>query len=530
MVGFLIQNTLMHLSIRNLKRRLKRNPKQEQYLKELLQKKLCSLGVDGEFLTLGQSFDGAVCLGSSGSGKSSSFSAQIMDGLLNDKDEGGIFLTVKSDESAHIIPRILKHNRGKDMVHFFDGSDLQFNFIEAARAQSGKLDVNLLSSTLLEAYRQMRNFKSLSGNTDSSDPFWDDMREILITTLITTLILAGEEISIRNINRLLSDSFSPEDVQLYHNLLKEMPNEKLPKKQKELVWQKFSDWLKQNYLLYCLELAKDKAESFDQEEKDALDETLQYWMRDWPDFAHETRSSIKGSMMALLKPFTTPGILKRHFSGGLSPELDFRKTYTEGKIIVFDFPSGSYDAQGAIATSILKYAFQQTIKRRKIVEEERPKPCFLFCDEIQAVLSPKADEQFQGIARSNMVTTVYISQSIHSIESAMGMNNALTRAKSLINNLGLKVFCANSDTTNSYASQLIGKSLQEVASTRMDGNKEVTHNYNQQLLPQVSEDHFTRLRTGGHENGYLVDCIIFKTGAQWKSGKNYLESTFKQSF
>ena len=129
-----------------------------------------------------------------------------------------------------------------------------------------------------------------------------------------------------------------------------------------------------------------------------------------------------------------------------------------------------------------------------------------------------------------MVGCIYVTQSINSVIASFGRNSPQIKAKSLLNNLGLKIFCANSDETTRYASDLIGKSLQQVTSTRVDKNKEVAHSYNQQLMDQIPAEAFSRLSTGGKANNYKVDCVMFKAGKQWKSGKNYLEASMDQLF
>lgn len=141
--------------------------------------------------------------------------------------------------------------------------------------------------------------------------------------------------------------------------------------------------------------------------------------------------------------------------------------------------------------------------------------------------------------------TAYIGQNVAGFEAALGGGDkGKAEAASLFGNLVCKVFCANGDPgTNEWASSLVGRTRQFMAS----GNKshanddwiadamglgsgaQTSGGFSEHFESEVQPSVFTGLRTGGPENQYLVDTIVFKSGKQFKStGRTWLPVTFKQ--
>ena len=189
---------------------------------------------------------------------------------------------------------------------------------------------------------------------------------------------------------------------------------------------------------------------------------------------------------------------------------------------------------GVMAQSIFKLIFQQAIERRDVVKY--PTPVFLWADEAQYFLNPY-DQIFLTTARSSRTSTVYLSQNISNYLVAMGGNSG-TKAKvdSLMGNLSTKIFHANSDAeSNEYASRLIGNaisSLNNKGSSRSSFNLtfSTSEGTTEQNLPQIQPREFTILKSGGSQNNYSVESIVFVTGKLWSTQTNFSKAVFKQSF
>jgi hypothetical protein len=114
--------------------------------------------------------------------------------------------------------------------------------------------------------------------------------------------------------------------------------------------------------------------------------------------------------------------------------------------------------------------------------------------------------------------------------------DAKPRVDSLMGNLSTKIFHANSDSeTNEYASRLIGKALaslhgQSNAHSYLNASFQKTESLSEQFLPQIQPREFTMLTTGGTNNDFEVQAIVFVTGKTWSNNTNYTKTIFKQSF
>ena len=233
---------------------------------------------------------------------------------------------LKSDSSVDTIKRIRKHNREKDLIHFCDGSELQFNSIEAVKTEN-PLDVAPLVEMLMEVDQQMKKFKS--GHAESNDPFWPAMSELILTNLTLLLVLADEKLTMKSISKLLSNSLSPEQVSRYGLLLSDLEDEELPQSQRNEVWLEFEKLVQSNYMVYCLERAKDRMDSEDRDFLESLQEVQQYWLKDYADLAQETRSSVSWC------PFPFGTFQTRDFKAALCWrdvfELNLDRTFKEGR-------------------------------------------------------------------------------------------------------------------------------------------------------------------------------------------------------
>ena len=136
---------------------------------------------------------------------------------------------------------------------------------------------------------------------------------------------------------------------------------------------------------------------------------------------------------------------------------------------------------------------------------------------------------------------VVLTQSIHSFYGSMPGPVGKHQADALLTNFaGAKIFHAlGDDQTASYASSLIGRSLQTFVGTSMQppedpweavmGRTKVTLSTSEQYEQTVQNAVFMNgLRTGGKDNGFVCDAIVIRSGEPFASGGNAIFVEFSQ--
>ena len=156
--------------------------------------------------------------------------------------------------------------------------------------------------------------------------------------------------------------------------------------------------------------------------------------------------------------------------------------------------------------------------------EENSEITFLWCDESQYFINPNYDTMFQTTARSSLVCTVYLTQSLNNYIYTMGSRSPMARAKGLMANMATKIFHANSDfETNDWASKMIG---QEIDTRDSQGRGDIA--VSDQLVNKVPSHKFSELRFGRRENKEIVEAVIHTTGKWQEAESSYLRVEFEQ--
>lgn len=483
-------------------------------IEKILSEEVLQIGQD--VLNVGHLVGGCCILGSTSSGKTSGPAKALLKSIFR-KGYGGFFPVVKQGESERIQKIAIEAGREKDLVIFNENSGLNFSFLEyeLLRTDRGAGENNNLVNLLLTITELAKNYEASSA--EESEIFWKNAVLRLIRRMVSLIRLAKEPLSIRSMREILVNSFNEDDVRQYSEIWALLKDPNTSDEKKEDAWKDYQSWISQNYFLDCF----DKANSADlsAEEMQEMELIGSYWLKELPSLSEKSSSIIREYFLGMAEPFLS-GILLNYFSKGVSPELMLEKTYTEGRIIIADFPVKTYQLSGVLACGLMRHLFQTTIERRNVEKEPNPKPVLLYVDEYQALISPQHDAAFQSTCRESMCMTTYISQSINSIIFAMGKHSPQEKAKSLLNNLTLKIFCANADETNDWAAAMIGKHMAETTSISIGGDKNSSRTVNQMLHYKIPPEVITALKTGRGENNYKVEAILFKPGKKWKSNNN----------
>lgn len=471
--------------------------------------------------TVDDAMKGISIMGGTGSGKTTASGKALALKFLKE-GWGGIVLCAKTDEADNWEEYCKEAGRELDLIRFTKGSPIVFNAIdyEMKRAGKGAGETQNITNIFMNIFR-MGNRIAQEGDT-KEERFWDTALKRCLNRIIDLIKIAGEDLSYRNMVKILSTS-NDVDVADIGKAVVESEKGGLDQYKEE-----------KDFCLYCLVKAYFNVKDLEagDEKSNAYDMAVDYFTHSFKSMGKRTRSVVIESFMGLAEPFLS-GLLREHFSGvtNITPEL----TYTEQRIILLDFPIKEFLDAGIIAQSVFKLMFQQSIERRDV--RLYPTPVFLWADEAQYFINPY-DQIFLTTARSSRTSTVYLSQNISNYMAVMGSgSDAKARVDSLMGNLSTKVFHANSDAeTNEYASRLIGMEIINLAGASV--NRDVylgvatakSEQISSQYLPQVQPKAFTTLRSGGPLNNYKVDSIITVSGRKWASGRNFIPTTFTQSF
>lgn len=452
--------------------------------------------------TIRDAVRGTQIFGGIGSGKSSGSGKTIAKAFLKN-GFGGLVLCAKPDEKDQWIQYAEQTNRLNDLMIFSEGSEFEFNPLqyEMEREGKGAGEVFNLANLFMELYKMGNRFSG-GGSTGESERYWENALRRCINRMIQILGLAGEDISILNMRRLLSSAPLEHEVQEI--------KEKTPDELKE--------WGEENFCLGCIIRGGEQAESEEQEEEHDL--IVDYFLREFATLPEKTRPTIVESFLGLAEPFTS-GILKKHFSKEINI---YPEDSHEGKIIILDFPVKEYLASGVYAQGIFKLLWQQATERRVVSEDSIP--VFLWVDEAQLFLS-SYDQIFQTTARSSVAATVFISQNLSNYYVSIGGQKPESKADSLLGNLSTKIFHANNDTvTNEWAAKTIGKAFRHVESVSLGPTDSL--GIAQQFHWQVEPREFTVLKSGGQSNDFKVQGVITIAGREWSNGRNFIKKSFNQ--
>jgi type IV secretory pathway TraG/TraD family ATPase VirD4 len=455
------------------------NPKQNSSNALDLNRQILSLGKE-RALNLRDLFTGISVLGATGSGKSSGPGRTLALTFLK-YGFGGLVLCAKSDE-AETWRRYCKiADRLDDLIVFNPRYDVSFNWLDyefrsGARGQGFVDNCVSLLMTVLEA----RDKKKRGGGENA---YWDDVAK-------QTLSSVGD---------LLSAATGSLTIQSIYDVLISAPQSKVQAADEA--------WQDSSFCNKMVNLAVENNDKLSNGQRNDAIMAFKYLLGEWANHSDRTRSVVLSTITSMLWPFLRGPLAPLFSATTVTPDDTF-----QGKIIVIDLSVKEYQEAGIFAQLIWKTLFQRAVERRKVTNKSRP--VFLFCDEAQYFATPN-DLAFQATARSSMCATVYMSQSYSSYLSMMGENRAATDA--LLANLAIKVFCQNNDSvTNIWAADQIGYDWFSKLSTNINtGDSDGVSTGTTTERRYIYEPRqFQKLRNGSAENSYMVDAILFRSGAQ----------------
>jgi hypothetical protein len=474
----------------------------------ILDRKILSLS-EVDHVTTRSAVEGILITGAPGSGKSSCSGKQIAYGLLRVPGMGGLILTAKAEETQNWIGYVKACGREKDLIVFNAESGHVFDPLHYEWTRPGRGAGDLES--VIDFFSTLISIGKKEGG-HAHDPFWERGNEQIMRNVIKLLDLAGERISIANIDRVI----------------KSLPTR--PAEFEEEGWQKES---------YCAQLIasiKARKDTLTQDQWSDLDFATQYIFNKWPAFDERPRSSLEMTWSGMADKFLF-NPFNRLFCGGkctFSPE----DTTHRGKIVICDFPLLEYGHEtGRLINVILKLIFQRAWLRRKLSDSANP--LFLWQDEFQYFVT-RRDNFFQQTCRGSRVAVVCLTQNILNLSEELGEDQPGSKTKSFLGNLGLKIFHQQNDTeTCNYAADQIGKRYRYLESFNA-GSGDNQHSHasvggSQQLVHIVEPIEFTGLIKPDAANPY-AQAVVYQSGKTFNATKteqnpkgcNYLSVLFSR--
>jgi hypothetical protein len=463
---------------------------------------------------LKDAFEGVQVFGGTGSGKSSG-SGQALARAFLEAEMGGLVLTAKTDEVLAWKRYAQAIGREHDLVVVEPGGPHKFNFLryELQRQGSGgghtENLVNLFCSVLEAAERKQ-------GQGGGNDAYWQRTLKQLLRNAIDLATIALDDVDLPSLYQIITSA--PRSVAEAES----------------------AEWQRCSACFALLEVAKDRVT--DPSRKSDLELTRDFWIREFPALAPETRSVIVSTFTSMADCFMR-GLLRDLFCA----DLTFRPEDTfEGKVIVLNLPVKEFNELGQFSQVLFKYIWQRAVERRvpagldRSQAEQTIRPVFLWADESQFFVN-SYDALFQSTARSSRACTVYLTQNLPSYISAFSGANARSDAEGFLGNLQTKIWHANGDpVTNNWAADSVGKTRQAqfyagLSDSNTGAGAVTNQNAGGSMVVEyvIQPQEFTMLRTGGPECEFTVDSIIFQGGRRWvatRRGKPEVENHMRQAF
>jgi type IV secretory system conjugative DNA transfer VirD4/TraG family protein len=475
---------------------------------DVLDRQVISLS-DSDHLCLRDLVEGTLITGAPGSGKTTTSGKQLAYGLLRVPQSGALIMSAKSEVAQDWIGYAKDCGRTKDVTvfnaesgHVFD--PLHYEWTRPGRGAGDMESIIDFFSTLVSIGKKEVGH--------GHDPFWERGNEQLMRNVIKLLELAGERVSIANIDRVI----------------KSMPT-RVGEHEEE-------QWQKSSYCAQLIAAIRARQDTLTQDQWSDLDFATQYVFNKWPAFDERPRSSLEMTWSGMADKFLFNPFNRLFCSGKCSftPEM----TTHEGKIIICDFPMLEYGHEtGRLINIILKLIFQRAWLRRKL--SESPNPVFLWQDEFQYFVT-RRDNFFQQTCRGSRVAVVCLTQNILNLSEELGESQPGSKTKSFCGNLAIKIAQQqNEPDTATFMADIIGKQYRFLDSYNTgSGDNNNSHSSvggSQQLLHIVEPIEFTRLIKPDSANPY-AQAIVYQSGKAFEAtkteqnpkGRNYLSVLFSR--
>lgn len=444
---------------------------------------------------------GVAIFGRTGSGKTSSSGKALAKSIVRYAGSGGLILAAKPEDKEMWRGIFAAAGRSDDLLLFSPDNPLRFNFLDYEMQAGGH--TRLITKCITVIGETLRSSDTASG--ENAD-FWMREQERQIFNAVEIVKQATGKVGAPELQKFISTAaMNPGAIAT-------------------------AEW-QAGFHNQCLKAAFEKQKT--PTEQHDFDLAKEYWLGEFPGMADKTRSSIMTGVMGILHTFNT-GIVRELVSTttNVTPDDMFR-----GQFVLIDLSPAEWGDIGSFVCAGWKYLCQRAVLRRHATERDAIN--VIICDEAQQFVNSH-DAHYLAQCRSHKGCMLYLTQSLASYYSAMHGERGRHQADALLTNFHTKIFHALGDVqTAEWASGLVGKSLQTFVGGSMApqenlldelmGRSKYTGSFNQHFEKVLQDNVFMNgLRTGGHANGLICDCIVIRSGEPFANGQNFLLTSFSQ--
>ena len=449
--------------------------------------------------TVRDAVGGTVIMGGPGSGKSSGPGRHLAMAFL-EAGFGGMVLCAKPGEAEKWQTYAQAAGRSDDVVLFSpEYPELRFNPLAWELSRSGRGAGYTMNVTAL--FKQLLEIAEGSKQGSDKDPFFRRATEELLSYCTDVLHQSGQPVSLLAIHRLIQSCPKRDDT----------------------IDEFYDDgWRNSSFCFACLGTAAERQT----EDNHDLEMAAAYLVEEFPALSDRTRTSILATFKGIAQPFMRSPMREMF---GDDTTLRLTDIFDRRAIVIIDYPLREFGHVGRVASGLMKYSFMTEVERREILPSTQP--CFLFVDEAQEFLTSH-DARFMATARESRCMTVFLTQNLSGLYSAISSPNAKHVADALLANFMTKIWSSNADAiTNQWAADLIAQSWQMKGGTSLNMGEHTStgSSINEQLAYQVLPGTFTTLQKGGPPH-FAVETIFFQGGKVFStSGATFARILFPQN-
>ncbi|WP_309387244.1 type IV secretory system conjugative DNA transfer family protein [Cerasicoccus frondis] len=443
--------------------------------------------------TLSDALTGTLVLGASGSGKTSGIGAYLARAYLR-AGIGGLVLTSKYDEDdgdLQLWQRMAAEcGREQDLLVVSDDGENRCNLLNYQISGPGHTYAHQILEWILTAFEV-----SQGDGRDGGDPIWKDAMETMLLNGILLLQCAHEEISLERLDEIIRSA------------PKTISEVDLPEKRTS------------SYCLKLIDLIEQEDDFQEERNSKNFKSALRYWTDSYPSLSPNTRTSVVFTFQSVFSKLAIDPYSSLFDSDtNFVPEDSIR-----GKIIIINLPINLFGKTGKMIQVMFKFAWQKAMLRRT----KKYPPVFLWADECQCYAYSK-DTDFQPMARSAGVCTVYMSQSLAKFRIELGHQVGDDYLNAMAACMSEKFFHRLADQdTQQWASDLFSKEIirlrnQSDSTGRTEGSFEGENKGYQEGENAGRSSNYGQSPTSGRQSGT-------SEGRNWGENRGINEGTNEQS-
>jgi hypothetical protein len=432
--------------------------------------------------TLGHAlYGGIVVIGGTGAGKTTGPYQNTVRSMMR-QDFGGLFLCVKEDAAESYRRWAREEKREADVLDFGLGSGHAFNYLNwiSTRHKDGRLVVE----ETVHGLTQLTDI--LERRRGRDDQFFTTAADQLYRTASEVLQKANGQIDL--------DSFA--------EMLSSMPRDPNQVRSKE------------SFCGRMLEKAWLRTKGTDQEQE--MRAVFRFLQVDWPNWAVDTRESIRASAQVPLDLLThEPLVSLFGRRTTVTPE-----DVLNGKLLIVDIPIHVRERMGQIAATIWKTAVQQaTLSRNNASKDEAEiRPIFIAGDEAPELVT-NDDPKFVSSSRESRGITIYAAQTINHFVDVLGE----PKTKAMLAGVRNRFICRTEDhDTAMWARDAVGESMN-------DGLNLGPRSWSAGESNAATTEVLRNLKQGGGKRKKVEAVVSLGNDTFKANGRRWYKATFPQN-